>query len=327
MVKKLVVWPKRSPRKPRAKQQAREAPPRDVQQAARRLAPRAARVLPFRSGADIRRHLPRQHASDARGQGGACARLVAGRTPANALKLYSFHIFAPMAPDSRGDAVLPARGLTAKLRGGDVFIIEVFTRWGRKLADVTPIRADGKLGRAQTVRRDELSEVGLSHRIASFSRGAAQLEALDRLDVAALPGVLVQTQSLAARLVPSRLQWPVPASPPDVQVVTPLAASLHGLVLGHDVAARADKSGLKVLLDIPRPAILDCRPHRCTTCRHSDHPEVGNYFRVQDSDLEEQLPQTRVLRLERHGLILATPRLLLWLFQALYEPRRTQWLF
>eukprot|EP00435_Cladocopium_sp_Y103_P022220 s179_g5.t1 len=236
---------------------------------------------------------PRRHAVDAPktfALSERVARLQAVRTKHVALQLASFHLFKPMT-DLRTDVLVPSRGLSAQLQQRQephpwVFIVDVFTRWGRELADVATVREDGRLDRV------------------------AETEDCSHLSVAAVPRAWEESKILADRICDSRPQpldgkshleqvdhphWP--------SVITPLAATLHAAVLGHTVQRRSDKGSVRFVLDIPAPHMVEVRPFRCVTCQRSGAKESQNYFAVQDDDLREQLPgQSLNLFLMGHGV-------------------------
>lgn len=139
------------------------------------------------------------------------------------------------------------------------------------------------------------------------------------MDAPDVPRHFKETEALAFRLLHANtIQWPS-MDPGRQHSVVPLGASLHGRVHGHEVRPRCDKGGIRFVLDLPLPRLVDARPWRCYTCRSAAGPETGNYFAVADEDYLDQLDGVCLLRVEKHGLLLVTPLFLLWLLQSLYD--------
>lgn len=137
MTKGQPVWPKRFPRKPKAKAVAK----RELKQASKRLAAKPSRLvvtapqsLPKSGKHESRRRAVNAPLSSQLTE--RAKRLQAGRTVTVALMLARFHVFQPLQQDSSMDTLPPTRGLNAFHKGTDVFIVDLFTRWGSELADV-----------------------------------------------------------------------------------------------------------------------------------------------------------------------------------------------
>lgn len=255
----MLKWKKRLPRKPRAKSQA--LPQRVVQRVRKTLAPRPPRLL--LTGCHDRQEgpksKPRQHAPDAIHRSSTTsrvARLQAGRTNRLALQLAAFHVFKPMKY-LQANTVVPSRGLSARLWQTQephpwVFIVDTFSRWGKQLADVAVVLDSGRLGRVRTVERDLLSQTCLRFKVKQFQRGVALVEEAFDLNVTDVPVVWGETKCLADKLHYAQQRLPPTGSGPeptcDLPVsVTPLAAELHGRMLGHTVQKRDDKGASIVL--------------------------------------------------------------------------------
>lgn len=325
MAKSQPVWPKRFPRKPKARAIAKK----ELKQASKRLAAKPSKLvvgcpqpLP-KSG----KHVARRRAANAPAVGQLterAKRLQEGRTVTVALMLARFHVFQPLQQDSPLDTLPPTRGLNAIYNGTDVFIVDLFTRWGSCLADVAPLSETGsgtwRLGKVQTVQRGQLTGVGLRCKVKALRRGVVHLERVQDMNAPDVPRCFKETEALAFRLLQANtIQWPSMESGQQPHSVVPLGASLHGKLLGHEVRPRCDKGGIRLVLDLPLPRLVDGRPWRCSTCRSAAGTESGNYFAVADEDYLDQLGDVCLLWVEKHGLLLVTPLFLLWLLQSFYD--------
>ena len=94
-------------------------------------------------------------------------RLLQGRSAGTCLQLMSLHLVQPLT-HAAAQGLQPQRGLTAQLCNQPVFVVDVFTRHRRRLADVACLlpQEDGLwlLGKAETVHQEDLQDVGFQFR-------------------------------------------------------------------------------------------------------------------------------------------------------------------
>jgi hypothetical protein len=253
---------------------------------------------PSASSARVTR--PRHDARDAatpRSSEGMAQRLLAGRCVDNCLRLMNMHLLSP-ARAWNPSCLQPQRGLSAKLDGQDVFVVDVFTRRGLKLADVAPLKkrdcSSWVLGRAETVKQERLEAVGLRFKPLDVKGKEVVFVSVPNQDVdsvLALPDTLAQARSVAAGQKPvSPCNLPQLSRNNALRSVVPASARKHvEQNPGHVTEHRNDKGEIKFMLDLPTPVPIDVRPHRCKTCRTSEECESGNYFVVTIADMRTEL--------------------------------------
>ena len=214
------------------------------------------------------------------------ARLVAGRTVGMLAALLDTRVFQF---DSCQDAVdvaesmVPRRGLQATYGDRSVFILETFTRYRRKFADVVEIRASRddddeqgsiyRLGKLHTCPWDDLSNVRCEFLVSKADERGVLLEKVT--DQAVLQSSLERFRSsrcaIQAAIASTVPQLPLARDRPDTCAVVPEAAREHAessKLRGreHSVRPVGARFDYKFILDMPLNLAVDARPHRCWTC-------------------------------------------------------------
>lgn len=103
----------------------------------------------------------------------------------------------------------------------------------------------------------------------------------------------------------------------------PAAVEIHERDTGHIVRPRLDyQRQVRLILDLPLPRIVDCRPWRCQTCKHQ---KVHKQFPVTFVDIDRLLKEKLRLSLllhkpteERHAPLLMTKKFLLYSMRKFY---------
>lgn len=342
-------WATRSPRKRRsdAGKHRATAPQPQLGRSSTARAPRAiaARAPRGRSSAAAPASAPqasgplRDPRQTVERLGDAAARVAAGRTVSVLQKLMQCSLLCPEAA-----SVAPppsqqlAAGVSARLRGEDVFVLAVYTKWRVPRADVVPLRREGdgwvaRLRDAQTVEASSLTEVDtrftprpdetgkgasvhfqrsapLGARGATPSPGFAPARGLANQWAArvAVPRDPAETRHLCGRV--AEIQ---PQALRDHEAATAALGDPHG------AQPRADRvRQVRYVLDVPLPVPFDARPWRCIQrdCRQT--------FPVKDTDVCRAFPGILIHQTPREAPIYMTAAFLAFVIQNFYEEMNTR---
>ena len=278
-------------------------------------------------------------------------RLIVGRTEALLRLLKETRLFNF---EDKGDVALnpqaarPTRGVCAKLGSNLVYILDTFTRYQVRTADVAfMLPADEpatfSLGRVQSCPCRDLTDTQPARvsvrgrRVRVTLLDAAQAhehapEAVERLSVAL---------SFLQVPLPSESQdRPRSRDADDIVEIYPEAAKIHKRCAAkfgelHNIAVCEDRrSEPRFILDLPLPIPFLAQSFRCKTCNNMGPlvdripmsklrglPAEANmqYFTVTDQDIRGFFPSVLVCQTDHQAPAYFTPRFFFELCKAIYE--------
>ncbi|CAK0818443.1 unnamed protein product [Prorocentrum cordatum] len=268
-------------------------------------------------------------------------RVAAGRALSRLVHLMDMHFLHEPVVFGTADPPRPRGGLFAISRGQLAFILGVFTRRGKPLADIAPLVACRDGGRdllkasyshATTCPASHLVDVGLHCAVATGvadRRGASILFEDVRESRCALPEPkaddLRQTRQAAQAWAGGDMELPCDGSchvDHSVGEIIPAGLQKHlaeqeALGVPHHAAISSEDHKCFWVLALPLPRQFDARRRRCRTCAAAGLP--NRYFATDVSDVVAAVPGVLHLRLEKQGSVFMTKQFLLHLVQLFHD--------